>query len=423
MSDFNRHTYIEWAKILLKQKRYRDAEQHAAAILQNNPDDADALQVIGHCRLDTGNHSEAIKLFERCLSIEPDDDYVHYLIAFAWYKTKGIDKAIQFLQSALRLNPYASGYYGLFAYIMLDQNRYDEALQKANEGLAVNAHDLTCLNARSHALFRLKNKEAAYDTIREALSVDPDDDFTHTNFGWHFMEAGKHKQAREHFRQALRINPNNERARIGYKESLKANLPPYRWMLMFSLWLSAKSKTGRWAIIIVIWASVRLLSGVSSAAGLNPVAYVLIGLYILFVVFSWVGTSIANIMLLLGREGKYVLTKAEKLVAASVGVCLLLALVTAIWGSKLPAMKDDDSELYIALIFVTLTLPISRFEHADRLKAKAYVWWFTIGLTALGTISAIGMLVAGTNDTLLMFTYIYLVGIIIYTWAYSAVRG
>jgi len=422
MSEFNRYTYIERARLLLKQKRYRDAEQHAAAVLQHNPDDADALQVIGHCRLDTGNYQDATKLFERCLSIEPDDDYVHYLMAFAFYKTKATEKATSFLQSAIRLNPYASGYHGLFAYIMLDQNRYDDALQKANEGLAVNAHDLTCLNARSNALFRLKNKEAAFDTIREALAVDPDDDFTHTNFGWHFMEAGKHKQAREHFRQALRINPDNERARIGYKESLKANLPPYRWMLMFSLWLSNKSKTGRWAVIIVIWASVRLLSGVSDAAGYGPLAYILIGLYILFVVFSWVGTSIANIMLLLGREGKYVLTKAEKLVAASVGACLLLAIATAVFGSKLPTVKDG-SQYYIALIFVTLTLPVSRFEHIDRLKTKAYVWWYTIGLTVLGIISAMAMLIAGFGNTQLMLMYAYLVGIIIYTWAYSAVRG
>lgn len=421
MSDFNRYTHIERARLLLTQKRYRDAEQQAAAVLQFNPDDADALQIIGHCRLDTGNYADAIKLFERCLSVAPGEDYVHYLMAFAYYRVKNLDRAIEFLQSAISLNPYAPGYYGLFAYIRLDQNRYNDALQKANEGLTINAHDLGCLNARSHALFRLKNKDAAFDTIREALAVDPDDDFTHTNFGWHFMEAGKHKQAREHFRQALRINPNNDRARVGYKESLKANLPPYRWMLMFSLWLSAKSKAGRWAVIIVIWACVQLLNGVSNAARLGPLAYIFVGLYILFVIFSWVGTSIANIMLLLGREGKYVLTKAEKLVSALVGACLLAALAIAVFGSRLPTTKDD-SHFYIALIFVTLTLPISRFEQAGRLKTKVYVWWYTIGLTALGVISAMGLLLAGPAGGLLMLTYIYLLGIIVFTWAHSAIR-
>lgn len=422
MSEYNRQNYIERAKLLLKQKRYKEAEQHAAIVLQGNPNDAEALQVIGHCRLDTNKYDEAIELFKRCLGLRPDDDYVHYLAAFAYYRNKQNDEAVSFLKSAIGLNPYASSYYGLYAYIMLDKRFFEEALEKANQGLSVYAGDLTCLNARSQALFRLKDKEAAYDTIKEALSIDPDDDFTHTNFGWHFMEAGKHKKAREHFRQALRINPNNDRARLGYKESLKANLPPYRWMLMFSLWLSSKSKAARWGVIIVIWLSVRLISGVSDAAGLGLLGYAIIALYILFVVFSWVGTSIANAMLLLSSEGKYVLTRVEKNVSAAVGVCLLLALATAVGGGYLPVMKDGY-QFFPALIFLTLTLPISRFEYFENLKRYKYVLVFTALLTLLGFITAVWMLFTGANDNVNLAGFVYLAGVVIYTWSFSFVRG
>jgi tetratricopeptide (TPR) repeat protein len=422
MSDLNRYHHIERARILLKQKRYKDAEHHAGAVLQGNPKDADALQVIGHCRLDTGRYEEAIKIFKQCLAENPEDDYVHYLTAFAYYRSRSSDNAVAFLNSAISINPYASAYYGLYAYIMLDKNWYDEALEKANQGLAANASDLTCLNARSQALFRLKNKEAAYDTIREALNVNPDDDFTHTNFGWHFMEAVKHKKAREHFRQALRINPNNNRARQGYKESLKANFAPYRWMLMFSLWLSAKSKKARWAIVLVIWGSVRLLSGVSNAAGLGILAYVLIGLYILFVIFSWVGTSIANIMLLMTREGKYVLTTTEKYVAASVAACLVSALALVIFGRYIPGMHDGY-EMFAALLLLVLTLPVSRFEFMEGLKRYKYALVFTVLLVAAGLIATIATLAAPANDNATILAVVYLAGIVIYTWSFSFIRG
>ncbi len=421
MSELNRHGHIERARILLKQKRYKDAEQHAAAVLQTNPNDADALQIIGHCRLDNNQYAEALKLFEHCLAIEPEEDYVHYLLAFAHYRNKSSYAAEGFLDSAIRLNPYASAYYGLYAYIYLDKNEYNEALQKANQGLAVNAHDLACLNARSQALFRLKNKEAAFDTIKEALSIDPDDDFTHTNFGWHFMEAGKHKQAREHFRQALRINPNNNRARLGYKESLKANLLPYRWMLMFSLWLSAKSKKARWAVIIVILASVQVLSKVSTAAGFGKVAYVFIALYILFVVFSWVGTSIANMVLLFSSEGKYVLTKTEKYIAAVVAVCLVGALAAGIFGGQLAVIKDGY-QYVVSFILITLTLPVSRFEHFEKLKSHRAVFIFTIALITLGVLSAAGILIWGAADNFVLAASAYLIGLVVYTWSYSFVK-
>lgn len=422
MSDFNRHVYIERARLLLMQKRYKEAEQHAGAVLQNNPDDAEALQIIGHCRLDNNNHNEAIQLFKRCLGINPDEHYVHYLLAFAYYRTKDYSTATGFLNSAIGLNPYNSGYYGLYAFILIEERKFAEALVKANEGLAVNAHDLSCLNARSQALFRLKNKEAAYNTIKEALQVNPDDDFTHTNFGWHFMEAGKHKQAREHFRQALRINPNNNSARLGYKESLKANLPPYRWMLMFSLWLSAKSKKARWAVILGIWLSIRLITGASDAAGLNVLTYVLIGLYVTFVVFSWVGTSIANSMLLLTREGKYVLTKIEKRTAAAVGVCLSGALMACIFGGRVQVVKDGD-EFVAALILLTLTLPVSRFEYIDALKRNKYVFAFTIALITLGLVCTTCIFTIGGTPAVSIIAMAYFIASVIYTWAFSFIRA
>ena len=422
MSELGRQGHLERARILLKQKRYREAEQHAGAILQSNPNDGDALQILGHCRLDTGKYPEAIQLFQQCLGIEPGDDYVHYLLAFAFYRTKSKGNALINLQSAISLNPYSSGYYGLYAYIMLDENKYAEALEKANIGLSVNAQDLTCLNARSQALFRLKDKEAAYDTIREALTVDPEDDFTHTNFGWHFMETGKHKTARDHFRQALRINPNNSRARQGFKESLKANLPPYRWMLMFSLWLSNKSKKARWAIIIVIWLGSRLLTETSKAAGYTTLAYILIGLYIMFVVFSWVGTSIANIVLLLNKEGKYVLTPREKYISGTVGVCLLAALLVVLFGNRLPS-ATPDTPFFTALIFVTLTLPLSRFEYWDIIKRRSLALIYTIGLLALGIITVFALLTTGSNGTTDDLGLAYIVGVAIYTWGFSFLVG
>ncbi len=421
MSELSRHDHIERARILLKQKRYKDAEQHAAAVLQGNPNDADALQIIGHCRLDNKQYAEAIKLFKQCLGIAPDDDYVHYLLAFAYYRSKNRVDALTSLQSALNLNPYSSGYYGLYAYILIEQNLYAEALEKANTGLAVNAQDLTCLNARSQALFRLKDKAAAYNTIKEALTVDPEDDFTHTNYAWHFMEMGKHKKAREHFREALRINPSNGRARQGYKESLKANLAPYRWMLMFSLWLSSKSKKARWGIIIVIWLSVQLASGVSDSAGFGIAAYILIGLYITFVVFSWVGTSIANAMLLLSREGKYVLTKPEKYISAGVGLCLLTAFVLAIIEARLPVTKEGD-EFFPALIFLTLTLPVSRLEYTDILKRHKYALPFTIALIAFGFVCGICVILLPGAIVMYNIAILYFFSLALYTWLFSFVN-
>ncbi len=416
LSMFAINQHIQRARLLLQQGRVKDAEQEISYALRENPEDADALMLLAECKIDTKQWDEGLRLLQNAASYMPYYHRIYYLIAFCYYRKGDKGLAVDELKKAIELNPEASAYYGLYAYILLDMHRYTEALEKANEGLAVYAEDLTCLNARSQALIRLKNKDEAFETIREALSVDPEDDFTHTNVGWIYLEKGKHTDARQHFREALRINPNNKRAKQGYKESLKARLPPYRWLLMFSLWLSAKSKQARWATVIIIWASVRLLSGVSAIAGGGKFAYILIGLYVMFVIFSWVGASMANLVLLFTKEGKYVLSDAEKRTAGAVALLLVVSAATAVFGRYLPGGSKGD-QYFAALIFLTMVLPASRFEFAHLLRRKKLVIYYSAALLLLGLVSAIGLL-AG-SEMMVYPMLAYFVGLVVYTWGFS----
>ncbi len=414
MFMINQH--IQRARLLFHQGRIKDAEKEIGYALRENPEDSEALLLLAECKIDTKQFDEGLRLLHNCASYMPYYHRVFYLMAFCYYRKSDKNKAVEKLHNAIELNPEASAYYGLYAYILLDDHSYQKALEKANEGLAVYAEDLTCLNARTQALIRLKNKEEAYETIREALSVDPEDDFTHTNVGWIFLEKGKHKNAREHFREALRINPNNKRAKQGYKESLKARLLPYRLLLMFSLWLSAKSKKARWVTIIVIWVSIRLASGISSFAGANMLAYIFIGLYLLFVIFSWVGASMANVVLLFTREGKYVLTSLEKNISGFVALLFAASAAAAVFGGYLPTVKEGN-QYFAALIFLTMVLPVSRFEYLGMIRRKKLVLYYSSALILLGLISAIGLL-AG-SDALLTAMLFYFGGLVVYTWGFS----
>ncbi len=414
MFAINQH--IQRARLLFQQGRIKDAEKEIGYALRENPEDAEALLLLAECKTDARQFDEAKQLLQSCISLMPYYHRVYYLMAFCFYQQSHKTEAVEQLKKAIELNPEASAYYGLYAYIMLDIHQYQLALEKANEGLALYAEDLTCLNARSQALIRLKNKEEAYETIREALSINPDDDFTHTNIGWIFLEKGKHTDARQHFREALRINPNNKRAKQGYKESLKARLLPYRWLLMFSLWLSAKSKKARWITIIVIWVSIRLLSGISSFAGANRLAYALIGLYLILVIFSWVGASIANTVLLFTKEGKYVLSSQEKRIAGFIALLFFITIATALFGSYLPTVENGN-QYFAALIFLTMVLPVSRFEYLHQLRRKKLVIYYSAALILVGLMSAVGLL-AGSN-AMITAMLVYLVGLVVYTWGFA----
>jgi tetratricopeptide (TPR) repeat protein len=113
MSELNRQQHIERARLLLSQRRYKDAETQAGVVLQQDPNDTEALQIIGHCRLDNKKYDEALKIFQQCIGQQPDDDYMLYLLAFCYYRKHEVDDAQKYLEQAIALFPYNAGLFFL----------------------------------------------------------------------------------------------------------------------------------------------------------------------------------------------------------------------------------------------------------------------------------------------------------------------
>ena len=225
----------------------------------------------------------------------------------------------------------------------------------------IDAENVSCLNARSTALFRLNKKDAAKETIQEALSLDPENYITHTNYGWHHLEKGRHKDAATHFREALRINPNYDYAKQGYKASLKSKLIFYRWLLQGNLWLSRQKKNFRLGMIIGIWLLVVGIDTAGDNTPLQTVCEIVMILYFVVVIFSWLGSALANLFLLTTPHGHYILSKQEKWSARMVGVSLLIALVLLFVSGYL-----NKNYLFVSAIVASFSILFNEMDFPVR---------------------------------------------------------
>ena len=146
-------------------------------------------------------------------------------------------------------------------------------------------------NLRASALVQLGRREEAGDTIDSALARDPENAFTHANHGWARLHAGDHRAAREHLREALRLDPELDWARQGMIEALKAGNPLYGLMLRYFLWTGRLSRRGQWAVVLGGYVAFRLLGGVAAdVPASRPVVVPLLVLYALFVLLTWVAS-------------------------------------------------------------------------------------------------------------------------------------
>ena len=111
-------------------------------------------------------------------------------------------------------------------------------------------------NLRAMALVNLGRKREAAEAMRGTLAKDPQNAFSHANQGWTLLHQGDHAQGLEHFREALRIDPELDWAAAGTVEALKARHLLYRLMLRYFLWMSRLGGRARWGVILgVLFAS------------------------------------------------------------------------------------------------------------------------------------------------------------------------
>src|SRR5262245_3830355 len=117
--------------------------------------------------------------------------------------------------------------------------------------------------ARQEAAELPPNKGPAAETV---LSL--------TNQGWAALESGEPHEALQHFRRALRLRPDYERARSGVVEALKARHPLYRWVLGGFFWLTRFPPTLQIGVMLAAFFALRVISAiVASQAELGRVLW------------------------------------------------------------------------------------------------------------------------------------------------------
>ncbi len=410
---------LERAQLLLQQGRVNDAEKNIKDVLQQDPENDEALSLLAKCCYERNDYDQGIEIIQRAIGLDPENSYYFYLLAFGYYRKDYGFAAIDNLNKAISLNPYSAEYYGMLAFVLLEEKEFEKALEKANEGLAIEPENVTCLNARARALNKLKRTDDAIATMQDALSQDPDNEFTHTTIGWNLLEKGKNREANKHFREALRIDPDHEGARAGLKESLKSNLPPYKWLLQYSFWVNDKGKKFQVALPIALYISFRILISIfksnDSTAGL---AWILVSIYLLIIVTSWTINSIANFILLFHRDGKYSLTNTERWAAITVVSSLAagIGVMALAEFSGITSGTAYEKNLFLmGMVILSLALPLGNIEYPVTLNGNNKREWFSLAVIATGIVCCLAYLVLPAYSFPIFL--IYGIAFIIYNWS------
>jgi tetratricopeptide (TPR) repeat protein len=193
--------------------------------LVENPQNADALNLLGVVKLQQKDAAGAVTLIARAAGLRPNDPTIHINLGEAYRALGDLDRTIECCQTALRLNPNNVNAHGNLALALIHRGKHDAAIDhfraaiRLNPGIAEFHHDL------GNLLRTTRRIDEARDSLLEARRLRPERTATHASLAHVWEQLGEFAQAVESLRETLKRDPRHAWALGRLATRLRGNLP------------------------------------------------------------------------------------------------------------------------------------------------------------------------------------------------------
>ncbi|MFD2718275.1 tetratricopeptide repeat protein [Hymenobacter monticola] len=394
--------YLPRVQLLLSQQRHALAAQELRRQLTHDPHDFVAHALLAVCLLEQEQLAEAKAEAELAIHLAPEYDFAFYALALIEHRQHHPKEALAAINEALALDPNDADYYHLLGQLRLQSGQWQAALQAAQTGLGVDAEHAGLHGLQARALARQGRTHEADSAARSALSYAASSSHTQAQAGWVALETNRPKEALEHFREALRLDPESDFAREGLVEALKARYWVYRSFMRFVYWSGTLSDGVRRGMFLGAYVVVRFVP-------------VLLPLYLAFVFMSWFSDVLFESLLRVSAYGRLALS--ERQTRHSNQFLGLLAVALGGLGLRL-AVPGLSGASTLSMVALGLLFPLAG---TWRLPEHTVAWqrsrWAGFGLAAVGLL-AVMLEVLGLEGGYLAFGA-FLIGTLIYTWVFA----
>ncbi len=188
--------------------RIQAAEQIYRQILQVDPNQADAIHLLGLIAHQAGKTEQALACYRRALELEPDYAEAHNNLGVAFQGQGKPHAALACWRRAVELKPdYVEAHYNL-GNVLRDQGKLDQAVACFRRALELKPDFAEIHINLGNALKDQGKLDEAVACCRRAVELRPDHAEAHSNLGVALKEQGKLEEALACWRRAVELRPD-----------------------------------------------------------------------------------------------------------------------------------------------------------------------------------------------------------------------
>ncbi|MGC4013538.1 MAG: tetratricopeptide repeat protein [Luteolibacter sp.] len=381
--------HLQRARLLREHHRHEEAVAALVQHLSAQPDDPDAYVELALNRKNMpGQMEAALADITICCGLLPEEGYPLAIRSDILTRLDRCHEALAAANAAIALAPGEEPGWIAKSLAEAGLDDWPASERSAREVLSIDPGNPSGSNLLAQAL-RFQNRfQESLAESRRRLELDPESAYAHSNLGWTALAHHRGREAEEHFREALRIDPTLKHSRVGLKEAYRMRSLLYRMAsrlqkAVFAMpdWLRGRAMV---FVIIIGFASISTLED----SGLPGVVLALSLLWYLVATALWWPRALANLVVWLDRMVRPSLERHEIVEAVSVGGSLVAGCLTlgmGAWLHSAPAMICGAT-------LVTAAVPLCvALDPRYRLPGRVAFWIATAVTVATGIVFALGI--------------------------------
>jgi len=188
--------------------RLRDAEIICRQILSQQPNQIDAMQLLGVIAAQTGHYDIAADLFRKVIALNPNMPVAHSNLGNVLSDSGDQDAAIAAYRKALEVDPnYPEAHYNL-GNALRTKGDMDAAIAAFQRTIALKPNLAEAYSNMGIALWEKGQMDQAVAACQKAIALKPNFPAAYSNLGCALKKQGKLDEAIAAYRQAITLNPH-----------------------------------------------------------------------------------------------------------------------------------------------------------------------------------------------------------------------
>lgn len=200
---------IDRALELHRAGRLEEAEALYRRVLQLQPEQPDALHLLGVLAFQGGRHDEAVARIRQALALRPRWAEAHNNLGLALQGQGRLEQAVTAYQQALQLNPALSDARVNLGVIFLEEGKTAEALAAFTDAVRLTPDSADAHYNLGNALSGLGRWSEAIAAYQRAIDLAPEYTEAHNNLGLVFHARKRYEDAQAALERSLAIAPND----------------------------------------------------------------------------------------------------------------------------------------------------------------------------------------------------------------------